>query len=134
MEAKLSKLIRQVRLQKKISLESASDRLKIDKKYLKMIEGSLSSELESIPKVYLKGYLRNYMNFLGIDINQVHNSLDEMKQDHDFNKKSSKHRLNDFAISNLFMKFFYHHINRRSPSWLIIILSWLLIVIVISFY
>ena len=57
-------LLRQVREQRKISLERAAEASRIRLRVLAAIE---SGDTETIPTVYLRGYVRNYARFLGVD-------------------------------------------------------------------
>ena len=57
-------LLRQVREQRKISLERAAEASRIRLRVLAAIE---SGETRDIPTVYLRGYVRNYARFLGVD-------------------------------------------------------------------
>jgi len=57
-------ILRYEREQKGLTIELASSRSKIKQSVLAAIE---SGETGEIPSVYLKGYIRNYARFLGID-------------------------------------------------------------------
>ena len=63
----IGELIKKQRLSKKISLEEASDELKISKDILKKIEND--EIIQDISPVFLLGHIRSYANFL--DLNSI---------------------------------------------------------------
>ncbi len=76
-------ILRHERQQKGLSLERAARESRIK---LSVIEAIESGEIAHIPSVYLKGYIRNYARFLGIDptgleeqIREVHGAEPEVR-------------------------------------------------------
>ena len=69
-------LLRQVREQRKISLERAAEASRIRLRVLAAIE---SGETETIPTVYLRGYVRNYARFLGVDPADIESRMDALQ-------------------------------------------------------
>ncbi len=61
---KVGQILNQARLEKGLELEEASQELKIQKKFLKALEESNYQPFDSV--VHIKGFLRNYSEFLGI--------------------------------------------------------------------
>jgi cytoskeletal protein RodZ len=61
---KVGDLLKETRLMKGLKLDEVSEALKINKSYLKALE---DSKWEVFPaEVYIKGFLKNYSNYLGI--------------------------------------------------------------------
>jgi cytoskeleton protein RodZ len=69
-------LLRQVREQRKISLERAAEASRIRLRVLAAIE---SGETGTIPTVYLRGYVRNYARFLGVDPAEIESRMDALQ-------------------------------------------------------
>jgi cytoskeleton protein RodZ len=65
-------ILRFEREQKGLSLETASEKSRIRQSVLEAIE---SGETHKIPSVYLKGYIRNYAHFLGIDATDLEDHM-----------------------------------------------------------
>ena len=61
------KLLKSKREELSLSIEDICRELKLDKKIIKNIESGNLSNFKSY--LFLKGYIKNYANFLGIDIN-----------------------------------------------------------------
>lgn len=65
----LGETLRSTRETKGISLQQAEDDIKIRKKYLQALE---EEDYDVIPgRVYAKGFLRNYANYLGLDPDEI---------------------------------------------------------------
>ena len=65
MQHDIGKILMEARESKQKSIEDAAKSLKIKKAYLQMLEeGNFNSLSE---KVYIKGYLKSYSNWLGMD-------------------------------------------------------------------
>ncbi|MFV9875243.1 MAG: helix-turn-helix domain-containing protein [Rickettsiales endosymbiont of Dermacentor nuttalli] len=70
----IGNLLREKRLEKKLSLEEVSEKTKVRIFYLSAIEEN--SNREGIPSpVYMLGYLKIYSDFLGLDGKQIVNQL-----------------------------------------------------------
>lgn len=69
-------LLRQVREQRKISLERAAEASRIRPQVLRAIE---AGETGHIPTVYLRGYVRNYARFLGVDPAEIERRMDSVQ-------------------------------------------------------
>ncbi|MEJ2384122.1 MAG: DUF4115 domain-containing protein [Xanthomonadales bacterium] len=69
-------LLRQVRENRKISLDRAAEASRIRRQVLVAIE---SGETADIPTVYLKGYVRNYARFLGVDPAEIEDRMDSIQ-------------------------------------------------------
>lgn len=63
--ASLGEQLRTARESKNISLEDASNDVKISKRYLKALEDGDYSEFPA--QTYIKGFLTNYAKYLGLD-------------------------------------------------------------------
>jgi transcriptional regulator with XRE-family HTH domain len=61
----IGRRLRAARESKKITLELAEEETKIRKKYLEALEGGREADLPG--EAYLKGFLRTYGNYLGLD-------------------------------------------------------------------
>jgi cytoskeleton protein RodZ len=68
-------LLRHKREQAGLTLEQAAGRSRIKPTVLAAIE---SGETDAIPAVYLRGYVRNYARFLGVDVEAIEESLQYM--------------------------------------------------------
>lgn len=65
MNKKVGELLKEARLMRNLKLDEVSEVLKINKTYLKALE---EGSWEIFPaEVYIKGFLKNYSDFLGID-------------------------------------------------------------------
>jgi len=65
----LGEKLRQIRNERRISLNEVSKHTQIQLKYLEYLE---EGRYEKLPaEVYVKGFLRNYANFLGVDGNSL---------------------------------------------------------------
>lgn len=73
---KPGELLRLAREQKRLTLEAASEQSRIKLTILDAIE---CGETSSIPSVYLRGYLRNYARFLGVELERIEQNLDEVE-------------------------------------------------------
>ena len=73
---KPGELLRLARERKRLTLEDAAAQSRIKLTVLEAIE---SGETTSIPSVYLRGYLRNYARFLGVQLERIEENLDEVK-------------------------------------------------------
>lgn len=73
---KPGELLRLAREQKRLTLEDAAAQSRIKLTVLEAIE---SGETSSIPSVYLRGYLRNYARFLGVQLEKIEENLDGVK-------------------------------------------------------
>jgi cytoskeleton protein RodZ len=73
---KPGELLRLAREQKRLTLEAAAAQSRIKLTVLEAIE---SGETSSIPSVYLRGYLRNYARFLGVQLEKIEQNLDDVK-------------------------------------------------------
>jgi cytoskeleton protein RodZ len=69
-------LLRQVREQRKISLERAAEAARIRPHILAAIE---SGETSDIPTVYLRGYVRSYARFLGVGAAEIEARMDSVQ-------------------------------------------------------
>ena len=69
-------LLRQVREQRKISLERAAEASRIRPQILAAIE---ADETGDIPTVYLRGYVRTYARFLGLDPAEIEERMDSIQ-------------------------------------------------------
>jgi cytoskeleton protein RodZ len=69
-------LLRYERKQKGMTLELVSRQSRIAPSVLEAIE---SGETEEIPSVYLKGYIRNYARFLGVNLSGIENHMEHVK-------------------------------------------------------
>tara|TARA_B100001996_G_scaffold381445_1_gene370887 strand:+ start:709 stop:1569 length:861 start_codon:yes stop_codon:yes gene_type:complete len=84
-----SKLLKSQREKLKISIEEVSVELRLDKKIIEEIETRNFSNFKNY--VFLKGYLKNYANYLGIELD-----LPEMKR----GKKSKLYNKSNFKKNN----------------------------------
>lgn len=67
----LGELLKEARQNKGVSLEEVEEKLRIRKKYLQALEEEDFSIMP--PEVYIKGFLRNYAIYLGLDPEEVRN-------------------------------------------------------------
>jgi cytoskeletal protein RodZ len=65
----LGELLKETRQNKEVSLEEVEEELRIRKKYLQALEEEDFSIMP--PEVYVKGFLRNYAIYLGLDPEEV---------------------------------------------------------------
>jgi len=65
----LGELLKEARQSKEVSLEEVEEELRIRKKYLQALEEEDFSIMP--PEVYVKGFLRNYAIYLGLDPEEV---------------------------------------------------------------
>jgi transcriptional regulator with XRE-family HTH domain len=65
----LGELLKEARQSKEVSLEKVEEELRIRKKYLRALEEEDFSIMP--PEVYVKGFLRNYAIYLGLDPEEV---------------------------------------------------------------
>jgi cytoskeletal protein RodZ len=65
----LGELLKETRQSKEVSLEKVEEELRIRKKYLQALEEEDFSIMP--PEVYVKGFLRNYAIYLGLDLQEV---------------------------------------------------------------
>ena len=65
----LGERLREIRERAGVSVEEIANAIKVNKEYLKKIE---SDDYENMPsEIYIRGFLRNYSNFLGIEAKDV---------------------------------------------------------------
>lgn len=69
-------ILRNERQQKGLSLERASRESRIK---LSVIEAIETGDITHIPSVYLKGYIRNYARFLGLDAAELEEQIQEVQ-------------------------------------------------------
>jgi transcriptional regulator with XRE-family HTH domain len=69
MMGQLGELLKEARQSKEVSLEKVEEELRIRKKYLQALEEEDFSIMP--PEVYVKGFLRNYAIYLGLDPEEV---------------------------------------------------------------
>jgi len=69
-------ILRHERQQKGLTIEQASSQSRIKPDVLSAIE---TGETGEIPSVYLRGYIRNYARFLGVDSSEVESSIEQVK-------------------------------------------------------
>jgi cytoskeleton protein RodZ len=69
-------ILRQVREQQGLTIELASRQAGIKAAVLSAIE---SGETEEIPSVYLRGYIRNYARFLGVESDELEAQMGDVK-------------------------------------------------------
>lgn len=69
-------ILRHARKQQGLTIEQASRQSKIKPSVLSAIE---TGETQDIPSVYLRGYIRNYARFLGVDPADLKAGMDEVK-------------------------------------------------------
>jgi cytoskeletal protein RodZ len=69
MMGQLGELLKEARQSKEVSLEQVEEELRIRKKYLQALEEEDFSIMP--PEVYVKGFLRNYAIYLGLDPEEV---------------------------------------------------------------
>lgn len=60
----VGEILKKARLEKKYTLETVEKQIKIRKKFLSALEENQWNKLPSLP--YIKGFIRNYSNFLGL--------------------------------------------------------------------
>jgi cytoskeletal protein RodZ len=65
----LGELLKEARQSKEVSLEEVEEQLRIRKKYLQALEEEDFSIMP--PEVYVKGFLRNYAIYLGLDPEEI---------------------------------------------------------------
>lgn len=92
------KLLKSKREELSLSIEDICRELKLDKKIIKNIESGNFSNFKSY--LFLKGYIKNYADFLGIDINipesrykKKYKNINESRKK-EYKKKSKKKYLN----------------------------------------
>jgi cytoskeleton protein RodZ len=68
-------MLRHAREQKKLGLDEAAERSRIRASVLAAIE---SGETSAIPTVYLRGYMRNYARFLGVDPAEIERRMEDV--------------------------------------------------------
>lgn len=77
----IGEILKQTREAQGITLNQVSEATKISTRYLRAIE---NGEYDAIPgDVYLKGFIRNYANILGLDGEQMVAKFNELRQAHD---------------------------------------------------
>lgn len=77
----IGEILKQTREAQGITLNQIGEATKISTKYLRAIE---NGEYDAIPgEVYLKGFIRNYANILGLDGEQMVAKFNELRQAHD---------------------------------------------------
>jgi cytoskeleton protein RodZ len=69
-------LFRSEREQQGLTVDQAAEQSRIKLSVLVAIE---SGETREIPSVYLRGYIRNYARFLGVDISRLENGIEDIK-------------------------------------------------------
>ena len=69
-------MLREARERRRISLEEAAERSRIRLPVLHAIE---SGDTSAIPTVYLRGYVRNYARFLGVDLAEIERRMDSVR-------------------------------------------------------
>lgn len=69
-------ILRQIREQQGLTIELASRQAGIKAAVLSAIE---SGETEEIPSVYLRGYIRNYARFLGVESDELEAQMGDVK-------------------------------------------------------
>ena len=69
-------ILRYEREKKGLTLERAAEQSKIK---LPVLSGIESGETGEIPSVYLRGYIRNYANFLGLDAKNLDRHMEHVK-------------------------------------------------------
>jgi len=69
-------ILRHEREQKGLTIEQASSQARIKPDILSAIE---TGETGEIPSVYLRGYIRNYARFLGVDSSEVESRIKQVK-------------------------------------------------------
>jgi transcriptional regulator with XRE-family HTH domain len=85
-EKTIGERLENIRKEKNISLEEASAKLRIRKKYLKALEESDYSVFAA--EVYAKGFLKNYVRFLGLDFDK-YSRLFRRESYREFNNRDS---------------------------------------------
>lgn len=82
----MSSSLKQARIESGKTLEEISSYLKIRKQYLVALE---EEDFSSMPaEVYVKGYLKLYSNYLGIDVNLSEKDKQESSKDIDLRNRS----------------------------------------------
>lgn len=69
-------ILRHEREQKGLTIDQASSQSRIKPEVLLAIE---SSETDDIPSVYLRGYIRNYARFLGVDSSELESRIQQVR-------------------------------------------------------
>lgn len=69
-------LLRQIREQKKLSIAQAAEGSRVRPAVIQAIE---SGDTSSIPNVYLRGHVRAYARFLGLDAAEIEQRLDDVR-------------------------------------------------------
>jgi cytoskeleton protein RodZ len=69
-------ILRYQREQEGLTVERAAEQSRINPSVIHAIE---TGETDGIPRVYLRGYIRNYARFLGVDISEFGDYMDTVK-------------------------------------------------------
>lgn len=81
----LGAYLRDMRLHFRLSVEEAAERLKIRARYIQAIEEGKLGDLPG--KVYTRGYIQNYCEFLGVDADAIlarYKGVDELEKEKKF--------------------------------------------------
>jgi cytoskeletal protein RodZ len=97
----MSSSLKQARIESGKTLEEISSYLKIRKQYLVALE---EEDFSSMPaEVYVKGYLKLYSNYLGIDVNLSEKDKQESSKDIDLRNRSDTWKKQLIIISVLIL-------------------------------
>lgn len=66
---------KKIRIEKKITLEQISRKTRISKEYLEKIE---QGDLEFLPYPYVKGFIKVYAKYIGIELQELEKKYDEL--------------------------------------------------------
>ena len=66
---------KKIRIRKKITLEQITKKTRISKEYLEKIE---RGDLEFLPYPYVKGFIKVYAKYIGINLQELEKKFDEL--------------------------------------------------------
>jgi cytoskeletal protein RodZ len=120
----LGELLKRLRSEKRINLNDVSRNIKVQLKYLESLE---NGDFESLPAdVYVKGFLKNYADFLGVDSKYFVRLFEKekgIKKNLEKDKTKKEEKIKPLKISSFSF----------TPQKIIFVLSFLAVVLVVFF-
>lgn len=95
---KLAQELKEAREKSGITIEQINSKTRIDKRYLAAIE---AGNFEIMPEVYIRAFIKEYANTVGLDGSQILKNYDKAKKGLDFDEKNDvENEDNDEVKSN----------------------------------
>ena len=129
----LGQMLKSIRQEQSIGLDTIEAHTKIRQKHLKIIEGEPNLEDKPLPNTYYRGYIRTYCDFFCIDHNEYKKHiLEQFPQDDDTEEMLCEFHKQSKSSNHILSKRTKWQLKRQMPYFLLALGMLLITIIMID--